>query len=149
MTRIAVLRPEFVDFIPEDLVLGVLYISIQYATAAHSCCCGCGREVVTPLSPTDWKLIFNGRSVSLEPSIGNWSFPCQSHYWIRHNHIRWAPRWSAAQIDAGRGYDAAAKSRYFDSLEHEHTGKTKQPSPAPETPTPLPTFWQRLRNWWS
>jgi hypothetical protein len=149
MTRIAVLRPEFVDFIPEDLVLGVLYISMQYATAAHSCCCGCGREVVTPLSPTDWKLIFDGRSVSLEPSIGNWSFPCQSHYWIRHNHIRWAPHWSAAQIAAGRRYDAATKSRYFDSLEQERPEKEKQPSPAPETHAPQPTFWQKLRNWWS
>ncbi len=30
-----------------------LYISIPYVTAAHKCPCGCGEEIVTPLSPTD------------------------------------------------------------------------------------------------
>jgi len=28
--------------------------------------------------------------VSLAPSIGNWSFPCNSHYWITGNEVRWA-----------------------------------------------------------
>lgn len=149
MTRIASLHPQFVEFIPEDLARGVLYITMQYATAAHSCCCGCGREVVTPLSPTDWKLIFDGRSVSLEPSIGNWSFPCQSHYWIRHNHIRWAPHWSESQIDAGRGYDAAAKSKYFDSLEQSQAKIDEHDHSAFDKPTPRLTFWQRIRDWWS
>ena len=115
MIRIAVLEPQFVEFIPEHIERGKLYVSIQYATVAHSCCCGCGHEVVTPLSPTDWKLIFDGKSVSLDPSIGNWSFPCQSHYWIRNNRVRWAGQWNSEQIAAGRAYDAAAKGRYFDS----------------------------------
>jgi len=34
--------------------------------------------VVTPLSPTGWSLIFDGETVSLYPSIGNWNFPCRS-----------------------------------------------------------------------
>jgi hypothetical protein len=38
--------------------------------------------------------------VSLDPSIGNWSFPCRSHYWIRNNKVRWAENWSQARIDA-------------------------------------------------
>jgi hypothetical protein len=46
------------------------------------CCCGCGHEVVTPFSPTDWKLTFDCVSVSLYPSIGNWSPPCRAHYFI-------------------------------------------------------------------
>lgn len=74
MSRQDRLRHEFVEFIPDDLEEGVIYISIQYATATHLCACGCGAEVITPISPTDWELTFNGSSVSLSPSIGNWSF---------------------------------------------------------------------------
>jgi hypothetical protein len=50
-----------------------IYISIRFATVGHKCCCGCGREVITPLSPTDWSLTSDGETVSLHPSIGNWS----------------------------------------------------------------------------
>lgn len=80
---------EFVGFIPEKLEQGVLYVSIEYATAVHSCCCGCGSRVVTPLSPNDWFLLFDGKTVSLEPSIGNWNYPCQSHYVIRRDRVLW------------------------------------------------------------
>lgn len=113
MTRQMVLKHEFVEYIPENIEDGVLYVSLKYATATHKCFCGCGSEIVTPLSPTDWTLIFDGRSVSLDPSIGNWSFPCKSHYWIRHNTIKWAPRWTPQQIAAGRAYQAEAKGEYF------------------------------------
>jgi Family of unknown function (DUF6527) len=113
------IRHEFVEFIPDALEEGALYVSIPYTTAAHLCACGCGHEVVTPLSPTDWQLIFDGETVSLKPSIGNWSFPCQSHYWIERNHIRWAPRWSREQIDAGREHDRLAKA-----VAHRVTGLT-------------------------
>jgi hypothetical protein len=65
------LTHEFVEFIPDAIEEGKIYVSIGYATAIHKCACGCGREVVTPLSPTDWKLIFDGKTVSLDPSIGN------------------------------------------------------------------------------
>jgi hypothetical protein len=87
---------------------GVVYVSISYATAVHRCCCGCGGEVVTPLSPTDWTLIFDGEAIS-RPSIGNWSFSCQSHYWIRRNTVEWAPRWSKDKIAAARLQDRASK----------------------------------------
>ena len=69
---------------------GILYISVEYCTAIHKCVCGCGNEVVTPLSPTDWEIIFDGKTVSLDPSIGNWNFDCKSHYWIIKNRIRFA-----------------------------------------------------------
>jgi hypothetical protein len=78
---------QFVEFIPEAIDEGILYVSIPYATAVHKCVCGCGNEVVTPLSPKDWQLTFNGKAVSLSPSIGNWNFACRSHYWIKNNHI--------------------------------------------------------------
>jgi hypothetical protein len=88
-----VLAYEFVEFIPDDLKERTLYISITYCTAVHRCCCGCGREVVTPLSPTSWQLIFDGKTVSLYPSIGSWGLLCQSHYFITKSKVVWAPKW--------------------------------------------------------
>nr|WP_284352206.1 DUF6527 family protein [Roseisolibacter agri] len=102
MNRRMRIRHEFVEYVPRSLEEGVLYISIPFATAVHCCCCGCGEEVVTPISPTDWSLTFDGETVSLNPSIGNWSFACESHYWIRRNGVQWAESWTAGQIAEGR-----------------------------------------------
>lgn len=115
MTQNEILAFEFVEFIPENMEECTLYISANYATAAHKCCCGCGKEVVTPFSPTDWKLTFDGVSVSLSPSIGNWNFECKSHYWIVKNTVKWADKWSEDRIDAGRTHDRLAKNRYYAS----------------------------------
>src|SRR5258708_27374505 len=71
----------------------------------HKCCCGCGADVVTPLSPAAWTLSFDGRTVSLHPSIGSWALPCQSHYWIKNNQVVWARRWSAKEIGEARALD--------------------------------------------
>ena len=114
MKRIGWIRHEFVDYIPTDIQTGTVYISLEYSTAVHKCCCGCGAEVVTPLSPTDWKLSFDGETVSLTPSIGNWSLECQSHYWIEDGIVRWAERWSQKEIQEGRARDREAKRRYFE-----------------------------------
>jgi len=104
---------KFVDYIPEQIEEGVLYISIEYCTAVHKCTCGCGNEVVTPLSPTDWELSFNGKTVSLYPSIGNWNFECKSHYFITKGKIRYAKRWSDWEIESGRKKDSEIKEKYF------------------------------------
>ena len=106
------LRHHFVEFIPAVVDEGVIYVSIAYATAVHKCCCGCGREVVTPFSPTDLSLLFDGETVSLNPSIGNWSFSCKSHYWIQNNLVTWAPRWTDDDIEVGRRDNARLKARY-------------------------------------
>jgi len=106
---------EFVEFIPSELKEGVLYVSVQYATAVHKCACGCGNKVVTPISPADWQLLFDGDSVSLTPSIGNWQFPCHSHYWIKSNKVRWAEAWTSEQIAVGREREARDSERYFAS----------------------------------
>lgn len=106
-------QPEFVEFIPETLEEGVLYISVPFATASHKCMCGCGELVVTPIRPTDWRLTWNGEAVSLHPSIGNWSFACQSHYWISENRVIWTTAWSSDRIDAGRRRDLQRKVRYY------------------------------------
>lgn len=119
MIRIKRLRHVFVQHLPEQLEDGVLYISIEVGTIAHRCCCGCGLEVVTPLSPTDWKLVYDGESISLYPSIGNWSFPCRSHYWIRQNAISWAPLWSQEEIDAGRKRDRTAKKLQYGEVDDD------------------------------
>ncbi len=113
MTRINSLFHEFVHFIPEDLVEGVLYVSIPFATVVHKCCCGCGIEVVTPLDPTDWQMTFDGKSVSLQPSIGNWSIACRSHYWIKRNKVEWAPAMSEERITRIRIQDRYKKAEEF------------------------------------
>ena len=110
-----ILTHKFVKTVPEILEDEVIYVSMEYATAIHKCCCGCGNEVVTPFSPTDWTLIFDGKSISLSPSIGNWSFKCQSHYWISHNQIEWAPKWSRKKIQLGRKKDQRNRQQGFQS----------------------------------
>lgn len=127
-------RPAFVDEIPDILVPDTLYICIPYATAVHLCACECGNEVVTPLTPVDWRLSFNGR-VSLSPSIGNWSFACRSHYWIIDEGIRWSTEWDAQQIERNRDHDRRAKAEYFlESHEAEQADAVSKP---------------RRRRWWS
>lgn len=81
---------QFSELIPDQIEQGSLYITMEYGTAIHLCACGCGERVVTPLSPTDWQLLYDGESITLTPSIGNWSFSCRSHYWIRNSRIVWA-----------------------------------------------------------
>jgi len=106
---------QFVDFIPDILEEGTLYISDKYSIASHKCCCGCGSEVVTPLSPTDWQIKRVGRLVSLHPSIGNWSFPCRSHYYIKSNRVQWAGDMRQEDINAGIAIDRQNKAHYYAS----------------------------------
>jgi hypothetical protein len=148
MKQEKILAHEFVEFIPDAVEEGKLYVSIKYATVVHNCCCGCGKEVVTPLSPTDWKLIFDGKTISLDPSIGNWSFPCRSHYWIRNNKVRWAEDWSQPRIDANRTHDQWAKKKYFSEVEEsaDLTIPTQQPKAA-HIALSKAAWWRRLWPW--
>ncbi len=124
MNRIRHLKPSFVNFIPDQLEAGVLYVSQRYATASHLCCCGCGLEVVTPLNPAKWQLTGQSDTVSLHPSVGNWSFPCKSHYVIEANGVKWAGAMSAAAIadvKARDRRDAARLTRprgFWPSIRH-------------------------------
>jgi hypothetical protein len=113
MSRRTGLVHEFVEHIPDHLEDGKLYVSISFATAAHKCFCGCGNEVITPISPRDWKVTFDGETVSLDPSIGNWSLACKSHYWITRNRVVWARRWSQKEIDGARDEDRLTKRTYY------------------------------------
>lgn len=127
------LQHKFVEFIPDRIEDGILYISIQYCTAIHKCVCGCGNEVVTPLSPTDWKLTFDGKTVSLYPSIGNWNFDCQSHYWIKKSKVEHANSWTEKEIKLGREDDNQAKGEFYSNGQRS---KTKE--------SPKIGFWKRL-----
>lgn len=133
---------EFVEYVPRDLVDGVVYVSMRYRTAVHKCLCGCGNKVVTPIRPSDWKLQFDGDAISLMPSIGNWQFPCRSHYWIHNNEVRWAGPWTGMQIAAGQARDQRDKERYF-----ERRAASAQPIPSPSEPGngARLSLWRRVR----
>ncbi len=107
------IKHEFVEFIPKQRQEAVLYVSIQFATAVHNCFCGCGLKVVTPISPVGWQVTFDGETVTLFPSIGNWSFPCRSHYFIRRNIVVWAGDMSREEIEWDRARDREARDRHF------------------------------------
>lgn len=107
------IRPEYVESFPKVLEEGVIYISRRFSTACHSCCCGCGTKIVTPIRPTEYSLSDKGGLITLHPSVGNWNYPCQSHYLIRDNQILWAGGMTRAQIKKGRALDDAKKARYL------------------------------------
>ena len=96
------IKPEFSATIPKELEQGKLYISIECKIAVHKCCCGCGAKVHTPLTPRDWEIIYDGKHVSLYPSIGGWNAGCQSHYIISMNKVVWAGTMSRKKIEEGR-----------------------------------------------
>lgn len=128
MMHTRTLEHRFVRSVPRELEPGVLYVSMEYATAVHSCCCGCGEQVVTPLSPTDWKMIYDGESVSLTPSIGNWQLPCRSHYVIRQGRVIEADSWSTAHVEAEHHRDKVAKARFYRDKVATEGEQDKQPS---------------------
>src|SRR5687768_372337 len=111
---------EFVRLAPKELEERTLYVSMEYASAVHKCFCGCGYKVVTPLSPAGWQLFFDGRTVSLTPSIGSWAFPCKSHYWIENSTVRWTYRFTDMEI---------SRARKADRLAVEHLVRTEEAGP--------------------
>ncbi len=145
----AYVAPQFVEYIPERLDEGILYISEKYGTATHKCCCGCGEEVVTPLNPTDWSLKIEGNLVTLDPSIGNWSFACRSHYWIRRGQVIWAASMTQWQIERVRALDHANKEAYFSAKNQEKVVSAPAPQEA-SIHTGSPGFfallWRVLKN---
>lgn len=148
------LQLQLVEFIPEHLEAGILYVSQRYRTATHRCCCGCGEEVVTPLGPTDWSLQIAHEAVTLYPSIGNWSFSCRSHYWIRNGKVVWAGSMTQKQIEYGRALDQRMRDIYFAEANNHKDGisatpalkHTKGPSHQSEW---IDTTWKVFKKWLS
>lgn len=117
MNKSTRVKHEFVELIPQELDPETIYISGPYATCSHLCLCGCGNKVVTPLAPDEWHLTFDGETVSFNHSFGNWSFDCQSHYWIEKGRVIWARAWSKEKIEASRARDQRNKQRLYGELE--------------------------------
>lgn len=91
MERINELTPAYVDYMPDQLGAGKLYISTKFKLAIHLCACGCGVETVTPLKEGEWTLTDKGGIITLRPSIGNFmgENPYHAHYYITDNKIEW------------------------------------------------------------
>jgi hypothetical protein len=138
------IRHEFIELAPKTLEEGVLYVSVEYASAVHNCFCGCGIKVVTPISPTDWKLTFDGDTVSLWPSVGNWDFPCRSHYVIKRNVVHWAGAMTREEIEEGRAVDRRRKEAYYGGTPMLPGSAREPEKPAVILPLGKWSFWKRL-----
>ena len=140
-------EPRFVKTVPRQLEPGVLYVSVDYGTVVHACCCGCGQEVVTPLTPTDWRMTYDGETVSLWPSVGSWNLPCQSHYVIDRNVVIEQGRWGRSRIEAEQRRDKAAKNAFFSTREQD-----RQPAPPSvatnQVSAEKPSFWSLFSRIW-
>jgi hypothetical protein len=109
------MKHKFVEFIPSKIEEGILYISIEYDIAMHKCPCGCGDVITTTLSPARWKLTYDGETVSLHPSIGNWSHACQSHYFITKDKVVWAGAITKDEVDKVVKNDKESLKRHIES----------------------------------
>jgi hypothetical protein len=148
--RHTVLEHRFVEHFPESLEPGILYVSLEFGSVAHSCCCGCGEEVVTPLTPTDWNITYDGETITLRPSVGSWTLPCRSHYVIRRGRVIEAPPWTDVEIGAERRRDRRAKASYF-GHEEPNPATPSAPETIDETvhsPEPRVENWRRLLRGW-
>lgn len=83
-------KVEFVDKIPSNLKDGILYVCISCNVIVHRCACECGERTVTPIDKKyGWVMKYDGQAITLRPSIGNFSIPCRSHYYITDNNVEW------------------------------------------------------------
>src|SRR6266571_1128528 len=122
-----------VQYMPTKLEPGILYVAEEFGAAAHLCACGCGAIVRTPLDPTEWSLTETEDGPSLYPSVGNWQEPCQSHYWIERGRVKWAAKWTSAQIEAGRRKEQERRVEYYKTLYRKQ-------------PTKFRKLWDRIRS---
>ena len=149
---ITTITPQFVEAIPEKLSQGVLYICEKYRTTSHLCACGCGMEVALQLSPDRWQLRRNGTTVTLHPSVGNWDFPCRSHYLIQQNRIVWAGNMSARTIADVKARDNLDQQRQItrnnlNKVGHGRGDPNQSPVLSkPTHPAPQESLWSIVRK---
>jgi len=100
-------KPVFVETIPADsteIKVGKLYVSMKFDMIVHQCPCGCGSLVEISLHPATRSLTYDGRYLSIKPSIGV-KLPCRSHYSIIRNEVVWwdpIPKWASFWYDRAR-----------------------------------------------
>ncbi|NJC41029.1 hypothetical protein GGQ87_001287 [Brevundimonas alba] len=138
------IRAAFVGGVPDRLEEGVLYVSLEHDAMLHLCACGCGHEVSTPLGPTDWRLTWDGASISLSPSVGSGALACRSHYLIERNAVRWLMPMTDWSIADEQDRTRAAKDRYWGPTT---SGNDTPDATQPATPVPTnPSWWGRMWN---
>lgn len=143
------IKHQFVEFIPEKLEPGTLYISLEYNSANHLCACGCGREVVTIIGPADSSITSSSRGVSISTSIGNSNFPCKSHYWINDNRILWESPMTPHLTALSRARDKAAKAREYGNRRTDASAASLAPSTRASVASPAPSSTPELpKRWW-
>ena len=120
----------FVESFPTPMEPGVLYVSTAYSTAGHICPCGCGREVVTKLSPARYKVTYDGE-ISLSPSVAATGLPCNSHYFITRGALDWH-----GQLNPRQAQRARAADRYA----------VEELRAAERRPALLARLWRRVRG---
>lgn len=103
--RVTSWQMSWVDDMPSVMKSGTVYISIKHRLTEHLCACGCKAEVSLPLGPAEWKLEYDGETVSLWPSVGNWRLSCNSHYLIEKGRTVWCRAWTPKEVMAGRTAD--------------------------------------------
>jgi hypothetical protein len=122
MPKLTTIKLARVQYIPKYPEPGILYVSEEFEAAVHLCACGCGAKVSTPLGPTEWSLTETTTGPSLYPSVGNWQFPCRSHYWIQGGQIIWSETWTPSQVQAGHRAEEDRRRAYYDSLKRGREG---------------------------
>jgi hypothetical protein len=120
VTRRSSIDFRFVDYIPDELDDGTIYIAAEFGAVMHLCCDGCGEKVSTPLHPAQWTLTYDGQTISLAPSIGSFDLACGSHYWIRRNKVHWAGSMSRKAIEANAARDLEAAEQHFTPAAPQH-----------------------------
>lgn len=152
--KVSAITPVYVERMPDKLEEGRLYISESRNLAMHKCCCGCGEEVVTPLNTkAGWKVIKHGEMVSLHPSIGNWNFACDSHYWIKNNVVDWSYKMTAKEISRVQERDlkdTQAQVAMQNALKKAETNaNTATPTSAPTKPAVEKrlSWFKTIANW--
>ena len=134
MPKLKRIRLEHVQFMPKELLPGVLYVAKEYGAAAHLCACGCGSKIRTPLAPTEWQLVETREGPTLWPSVGNWQKPCRSHYVIDRGRIEWHGQWSQSQVAQGRMREQQRREAYFAMRDRQREGKRTG-------------IWNRMKHW--
>ncbi|SPD69204.1 conserved protein of unknown function (plasmid) [Cupriavidus taiwanensis] len=148
--KIRTIRPEYVEHFPANLEEGVLYISEEFETAAHLCCCGCGEKVITPLNPAKWRIRKEGEAVTLLPSVGNWKYACKSHYNIIWNQVIKAGAFDAKAIESVRQRDRRDMERYVSRTNAASERQTGNNPPTSGTaPGLIRQLIDLLRKWWN
>lgn len=126
MNRIVEFTPKFVDLMPGTLDEGIVYVSVPYALTAHLCACGCREKVVLPLHPQQWNFTYDGKCITIDPSVGNIGTPCNSHYWITRGRVHWDRIITAEQAKRRFARDRRDVLRFNEPM--EELGRTYAPT---------------------